>query len=151
MISSRYCAACMKSRSLAACFIRAVVLAMLFSNSSLLMLRTIGSATIVVLSGSILSWHIAIPLYQAFFMGTNPELAASIANAPAADAAFAIWGSQIRYLGGVNWTNGWATQHSIPVTYSGKPFLFTVLEGGSGGVKFIDVSNRRNQIGRAHV
>ena len=51
---------------------------------------------------------------------------------------------QIRYLGGVNWTNGWATQHSIPVTYSGKPFLFTVLEGGSGGVKFIDVSNRRN-------
>ena len=52
MISSRYCAACMKSRSLAACFIRAVVLAMLFSNSSLLMLRTIGSATIVVLSGS---------------------------------------------------------------------------------------------------
>ena len=30
---------------------------------------------------------------------------------------------QIRYLGGVNWTNGWATQHSIPVTHSGKPFL----------------------------
>ncbi len=54
---------------------------------------------IVVLSGSILSWHIAIPLYQAFFLGGNPELAASIANAPAADAAFAIWGSQIRYLG----------------------------------------------------
>ncbi len=53
MISSRYCAACMKSRSLAACFIRAVVLAMLFSSSSLLMLRTIGSATIVALSGSI--------------------------------------------------------------------------------------------------
>ncbi|HUH90906.1 MAG TPA: oligopeptide transporter, OPT family [Lysobacter sp.] len=54
---------------------------------------------IVVLSGAILSWHIAIPVYQAFFMGTDPALAASIAGVPAADAAFAIWGAKIRYLG----------------------------------------------------
>ncbi|MEN1939885.1 oligopeptide transporter, OPT family [Luteimonas sp. MJ246] len=54
---------------------------------------------IVVLSGSILSWHIAIPVYHAFFLGSEPALAASIAGAPAADAAGAIWSTQIRYLG----------------------------------------------------
>ncbi len=54
---------------------------------------------IVVVSGSILSWHIAIPLYQAFFMNSDPALAASIATASSADAAFAIWGAKIRYLG----------------------------------------------------
>jgi len=54
---------------------------------------------IVVVSGAILSWHIAIPLYQAFFMDTDPALAAQIAGASSADAAFAIWGAKIRYLG----------------------------------------------------
>lgn len=54
---------------------------------------------IVVLSGSILSWHIAIPIYHAFFMGTDPALAASIAGAGAEDAAGAIWSTKIRYLG----------------------------------------------------
>ena len=54
---------------------------------------------IVVLSGSILSWHIAIPIYHAFFLDTNPELAAEIAGAGAEDSAWAIWGTQIRYLG----------------------------------------------------
>lgn len=46
-------------------------------------------------------------------------------------------------LSELTWTDGWATQHSIPVTYGGKPFLFTVDEGGSGGVKLIDVSDPR--------
>ncbi|MCL7713415.1 OPT family oligopeptide transporter [Stenotrophomonas mori] len=54
---------------------------------------------IVVVSGSILSWHIAIPLYQAFFVDGNAALAGAIADAGAADAAFTIWGAQIRYLG----------------------------------------------------
>ena len=54
---------------------------------------------IVVLSGAVLSWHIAIPLYQAFFMDTDPELAASLTTVSSADAAFAIWGAKIRYLG----------------------------------------------------
>ncbi|MGB3394607.1 MAG: oligopeptide transporter, OPT family [Stenotrophomonas sp.] len=54
---------------------------------------------IVVLSGAILSWHIAIPLYHAFFLGGDPVLAAGIAGAPAADAAFAIWSAKIRFLG----------------------------------------------------
>ncbi|MGW0038253.1 LVIVD repeat-containing protein [Gordonia sp. NPDC003376] len=47
---------------------------------------------------------------------------------------------QVRRLAELTWTDGWATQHSVPVTYGGKEFLFTVDEGGSGGVKLIDVS-----------
>ncbi|MBB5877494.1 oligopeptide transporter, OPT family [Xanthomonas sp. 3498] len=54
---------------------------------------------IVVLSGSILSWHLAIPLYQQFFMNSDPALAQSLANAPAAEAAFGIWAAKVRYLG----------------------------------------------------
>ncbi|MFC7301286.1 OPT family oligopeptide transporter [Cognatiluteimonas weifangensis] len=54
---------------------------------------------IVVLSGSILSWHIAIPIYHAFFLDSDPALAASIAGAGAEDAAFAIWSAKVRYLG----------------------------------------------------
>jgi putative OPT family oligopeptide transporter len=54
---------------------------------------------IVVLSGSILSWHIAIPIYHAFFQSADPALAAEIAGASAEDAAFAIWSTKIRYLG----------------------------------------------------
>ncbi|MBJ6978752.1 oligopeptide transporter, OPT family [Luteimonas sp. MC1895] len=54
---------------------------------------------IVVLSGAILSWNIAIPLYHALFLDTDPVLAAQLAGVPAADAAGAIWSAKIRYLG----------------------------------------------------
>jgi putative OPT family oligopeptide transporter len=54
---------------------------------------------IVVLSGSILSWHIAIPIYHTFFLNSDPALAASIASAGVEDAAGAIWSAKIRYLG----------------------------------------------------
>ncbi len=54
---------------------------------------------IVVVSGSILSWHFAIPIYHAFFLDTDPELAARIAGLDSAAAGGAIWGAKIRYLG----------------------------------------------------
>lgn len=54
---------------------------------------------IVVVAGGILSWNIGIPVYSAFFLDGNPELAARIAGAGAEDAAGAIWSAQIRYLG----------------------------------------------------
>ncbi|NLA67863.1 MAG: oligopeptide transporter, OPT family [Gammaproteobacteria bacterium] len=54
---------------------------------------------IVVLSGAILSWNIAIPVYHAFFLDTDPVLATQLAGASAADAAGAIWATKIRYLG----------------------------------------------------
>ncbi|RZA22232.1 MAG: oligopeptide transporter, OPT family [Lysobacteraceae bacterium] len=54
---------------------------------------------IVVLSGSVLSWHIAIPLYHMFFLDSDPTLAAGIAGADAEGIAGAIWSAKIRYLG----------------------------------------------------
>jgi putative OPT family oligopeptide transporter len=54
---------------------------------------------IVVVSGSILSFNIAIPIYHAFFLNSDPALAARIAGANAADIAGAIWSAKIRYLG----------------------------------------------------
>lgn len=54
---------------------------------------------IVVVAGGILSWNIAIPIYSAFFLDTDPALAARLAGVGADDAAGMIWSAQIRYLG----------------------------------------------------
>jgi len=61
----------------------------------------------VVVSGSLLSFNIAIPIYHEYFLQGNPELAARIAetcaglsNADCAEATAQILrGAQIRYLG----------------------------------------------------
>ncbi|MFE3543570.1 LVIVD repeat-containing protein [Nocardia sp. NPDC059177] len=49
----------------------------------------------------------------------------------------------VRELADMPWTDGWATQHILPVSYGGKPYVFAVDEAGSGGVKLIDVSDDR--------
>lgn len=54
---------------------------------------------IVVLSGSIVSWNIVIPIYGAFFLDNNVELAHAVASLSATDAAYALWSRHIRYLG----------------------------------------------------
>ena len=54
---------------------------------------------VLALIGGMISWNLAIPIYSAFFLDGNPELAASLAGASAEDAAGAIWSAQIRYLG----------------------------------------------------
>ncbi|MBT2745409.1 MULTISPECIES: oligopeptide transporter, OPT family [unclassified Lysobacter] len=54
---------------------------------------------IVVLSGSVLSWQFAIPIYHAFFLDSDPALAASIAGGSAGDIGSAIWSAKVRYLG----------------------------------------------------
>ena len=54
---------------------------------------------VLVLIGGMISWNVAIPVYAAFFLDGNPELAARIADGSAEDAAYAIWSAQIRYLG----------------------------------------------------
>ncbi|MFD6272216.1 LVIVD repeat-containing protein [Nocardia asteroides] len=46
-------------------------------------------------------------------------------------------------LAAMTWTDGWATQHAVPVTYGGRPYVFAVDEAGSGGVKLIDVADER--------
>lgn len=69
---------------------------------------------IVVLSGSILSYHIAIPLYHMFFLDSDPALAAKVAGASAFDAAGILRGERIRYLGvGAMLTGGIWTLFSL--------------------------------------
>lgn len=57
------------------------------------------NVSIVVVSGSILSYNIAIPLYHAFFANHDPAIAAQLATASAGDAANLIRAAQVRYLG----------------------------------------------------
>ncbi|MEV0247637.1 hypothetical protein AB0H76_13680 [Nocardia sp. NPDC050712] len=40
----------------------------------------------------------------------------------------------------ISWQDGTNTQHSVPVDYNGTPYLFTVDESSSGGVKLIDLT-----------
>jgi putative OPT family oligopeptide transporter len=54
---------------------------------------------IVVLAGGIISWNIAIPIYSAYFLDGNAELAARVAVLDAEAAASTLWSAQIRYLG----------------------------------------------------
>ncbi|MFM8516563.1 MAG: OPT family oligopeptide transporter [Nevskiaceae bacterium] len=54
---------------------------------------------IVVLAGAMLSWNIAIPVYAAYVLPGNAELAAMAAGLPAEDLAGLLWSKQIRYLG----------------------------------------------------
>ena len=54
---------------------------------------------IVVLSGSIISYHLAIPFYHAFLLDSDPAMAAKLAGASAMDAAGMLRGDRIRYLG----------------------------------------------------
>jgi putative OPT family oligopeptide transporter len=54
---------------------------------------------LVVVAGGIIAWNIAIPIYSAFFLDTDPALALRVAGLGAEDAAYAIWSAQIRYLG----------------------------------------------------
>ncbi len=53
----------------------------------------------LMLSGGALSWWIFIPIYNTFFIDTNPELAARLVGLNAEDAAYTIWNLQVRYIG----------------------------------------------------
>jgi putative OPT family oligopeptide transporter len=54
---------------------------------------------IVIVSGSILSYNIAIPIYHAFFLDSDPALAAKLVGHSAADIASIIRAEKVRYLG----------------------------------------------------
>ncbi len=54
---------------------------------------------IVIMAGGVISWNIAMPIYAAYFLDGNAELAARVAGLAAEDAAYAMWSAQIRYLG----------------------------------------------------
>ena len=54
---------------------------------------------VVMLAGGMIAWNVAIPIYSTYFLATDPVLSVELAGAGAEDAAYAIWSSQIRYLG----------------------------------------------------
>lgn len=54
---------------------------------------------IVMLAGGVIAWNIAIPIYSAYFLASDPVLSVELAGATAEDAAYGIWSAQIRYLG----------------------------------------------------
>ena len=67
-------------------------------------------ATLVCVGGAI-SWFIAIPIYSALYLESDPMLSQMVADgAGATDVAFQIWTTQIRYMGvGAMLTGGvWA-------------------------------------------
>jgi len=54
---------------------------------------------VLVLIGGMISWNVAIPIYAAYVLPGNAELANALAGLPAEEAAGALWSRQIRYLG----------------------------------------------------
>jgi putative OPT family oligopeptide transporter len=55
---------------------------------------------VLIFIGGAISWFVAIPIFSSFFLDSNPDLLALSQTAGSAeDLAWAIWTSQIRYLG----------------------------------------------------
>lgn len=54
---------------------------------------------IVMLAGGVIAWNVAIPIYSTYFLASDPVLSVELAGASAGDAAFAIWSTQVRFLG----------------------------------------------------
>ena len=54
---------------------------------------------VVMLAGGTIAWLIAIPVYSTWFLASDPVLSVALAGSGAEDAAYAIWSSQVRYLG----------------------------------------------------
>jgi hypothetical protein len=50
----------------------------------------------------------------------------------------------IKQVGSVSWNDGLVSQHTIPITHDGKPYLVAVDEFGAGGARFIDISDERH-------
>lgn len=53
----------------------------------------------LALIGGMISWNVAIPIYAAYYLPGNAELAQRLAGAAAEDVAYGIWSAQVRYLG----------------------------------------------------
>jgi hypothetical protein len=48
---------------------------------------------------------------------------------------------RVRRVGSVSWTDGKTGQHSIHLTYAGRPYVLYVDELGSGAARFIDIAD----------
>lgn len=47
----------------------------------------------------------------------------------------------LRTISQITWTDGFTTQQTLPLSYSGHPYIVAVDEADSGGVRFIDIAN----------
>ena len=90
---------------------------------------------IVVLSGSILAYNVAIPFYHAFLLNSDPALAMQVAGKTAAEAAAIIRAEKIRYLGvGAMLIGGIWTLFSLRKSLlSGVKSGIAAARAGSGG------------------
>ena len=90
---------------------------------------------IVVVSGSVLAYNIAIPFYHAFLLDSDPALAMQVAGKTAAEAAAIIRGEKIRYLGvGTMLIGGIWTLFSLRKSLlSGVKSGIAAARKGSGG------------------
>src|SRR5210317_1856542 len=110
---------------------------------------------IVMLAGGVIAWNIAIPLYSTFFLASDPVLSVELAGASAEDAAYAIWSTQVRYLGvGAMLVGGVWTLISLRRSLvSGIRSGLTAGDGPGGGVVPAterDLPMRYILIGTAH-
>lgn len=52
-------------------------------------------------------------------------------------------GASVRVVGSTYWVDGAGAQHTIPVRYRGKPYVWFVDESDNGGTRLIDLSDER--------
>jgi putative OPT family oligopeptide transporter len=91
---------------------------------------------VVMLAGGAIAWVVAIPIYSTYFLAADPVLSVQLAGASAEDAAYAIWSSQVRFLGvGAMLIGGVWTLFSLRKSLvTGIKAGLMVDHGGSGGV-----------------
>lgn len=91
---------------------------------------------VVMLAGGAIAWLVAIPIYSTYFLAADPVLSVELAGASAEDAAYAIWSTQVRFLGvGAMLIGGVWTLFSLRQSLvSGIKSGLMVDHGGDGGV-----------------
>ncbi|MFC5753260.1 LVIVD repeat-containing protein [Actinomadura rugatobispora] len=53
---------------------------------------------------------------------------------------------QLRRVSGTTWSDGLVTQHTIPFTHRGRPYMVAVDELGSGGARILDMSDETKPV-----
>jgi len=89
---------------------------------------------VVMLAGGAIAWVVAIPIYSTYFLAADPVLSVQLAGASAEDAAYAIWSTQVRFLGvGAMLTGGVWTLFSLRKSLVSGIKSGLTSEHGSGG------------------
>jgi hypothetical protein len=57
----------------------------------------------------------------------------------------------LRQISTISWTDGLITQATVPVTFSGQPYLVAWDEFGSGSVRLIDISDEQHPVATTNI